>query len=378
MARGGSGGVIYRRLGGSGLQVSALSLGTMTFGGRGAFADVGDTDVDGATRMIERCLDAGVNLLDTADFYSDGRSEEILGRAIRGRRDELLVATKVGLPVGPGPNDRGSSAYHVIRSCEGSLKRLGIDHIDLYQLHTWDGLTPLEETLAALDQLVCAGKVRYVGCSNFSSWHLMKALAVAAAGGLPRFVSQQVYYSMQAREVEYELVPASVDQGLGILAWSPLAGGLLSGKHRRGQPTPAGTRQVTDWSEPPVRDLERLHDTVDALVDVAAEHGVTAARVALAWLMHRPAVSSLVIGARTDEQLADNLAAAELRLSAEQTQRLNAVSAPELLYPYWHQRQSAYERLGSADLTLLGPDGLGARSADPELETALASASPSA
>jgi aryl-alcohol dehydrogenase-like predicted oxidoreductase len=345
--------VRYHQLGSSGLKVSALSFGTMTFGGRNEFAQAGNTDVEGARRQVELCLEAGVNLFDTADAYSAGRSEEILGEAIRGRRDELLLATKCGMNVGPTLNDRGLSRHHIVRSCEGSLRRLGVDHIDLYQVHSWDGQTPLEETLAALDDLVSAGKVRYTGCSNYSAWQLMKALGISDRQGLTRFACQQIYYSLQAREAEYELVPASVAEGLGILVWSPLAGGLLSGKYRRGVEPPAGSRHLTEWNEPPVRDPEQLHDTVDVLVAVAEELATTPAAVALAWLLARPAVSSLVIGARTEEQLSANLAAADLELSDEQTARLQAVSAPALLYPYWHQRQTVYERLSPADLTLL-------------------------
>lgn len=331
-----------------------MALGTMTFGGAAAFGNVGDTDQAGAERMLDMCLDAGVNLIDTADVYSDGLSEEILGKALAGRRDRLLVATKARFPMGPGPNDAGLSRHHLIRACEASLRRLAIDHIDLYQVHQWDGHTPLDETLEALDRLVGSGKVRYVGCSNYSAWHLMKALSVSERRSFQSFVSQQIYYSLLAREAEYELVPASVDQGLGILVWSPLAGGLLSGKYRRGRDVPAGARQLTEWQEPPVYDIERLYDIVDALADVADSHGVSPAQAALAWLLTRPAVTSLIIGARTQEQLADNLSAAELSLSDDEIARLDAVSEPDLLYPYWHQALTAADRLGPADLTLLG------------------------
>src|SRR3954464_14800481 len=318
----------YRQLGRSGLRVSALTLGTMTFGGRGAMADVGNTDVAGARRQLDMCLDAGINLIDTADVYSAGVSEDILGEAIQGRRDRLLLATKARMPMGDGPNDAGLSRHHLIAACEASLRRLRVDHIDLYQVHEWDGQTPLEETLHALDTLVRDGKVRYVGASNYAGWQLMKALATADARGYQRFVSQQIYYSLQARDAEYELVPASIDQGLGILVWSPLAGGLLSGKYRRGQRGPEGARQLTEWDEPPVRDEDALYDTVEALVEIGEAHGVSAAQVALAWLLGRPAVTSLVIGARTDEQLEDNLAAAELELSVDERTRLDALSAP--------------------------------------------------
>jgi aryl-alcohol dehydrogenase-like predicted oxidoreductase len=341
----------YRALGRHGLQVSVLTMGTMTFGGKGGFAAVGNTDVDEARRQVAMCLDAGINLIDTADVYSDGASEEIVGEVLSGRRDEVLVATKVRFPMGPGPNDAGLSRHHVISGCEASLRRLRTDYIDLYQLHEWDGRTPIEETLEALDLLVRAGKVRYVGLSNYAGWQLMKALGTPG----PRFVSEQIYYSLQARDAEYELIPAAVDQGLGVLVWSPLAGGLLSGKYRRDRTPPSGSRQLSDWDEPPVYDQEKLHDTVDVLVSVGEAHGVSAAQVALAWVLGRPAVTSVIIGARTGEQLADNLAAADLLLSDDERRRLDEVSAPPLLYPYWHQAKTARDRLSPADLTLLGP-----------------------
>ena len=345
----------YRALGNSGLKVSVLTMGTMTFGGTGGFAAVGSTDVTEARRQVDQCLDAGVNLIDTADVYSGGLSEEIVGEVLEGRRDDVLVATKVRMPMGPGPNDAGLSRHHILSGCEASLRRLRTDHIDLYQVHEWDGLTPLEETLEALDLLVTAGKVRYVGASNYAGWQLMKALGTADRTGLPRFVSQQIYYSLQARDAEYELIPAAVDQGLGVLVWSPLAGGLLSGKYRRGQQPPAGSRQLTDWNEPPVYDQEKLYDTVEVLVSIGADRGVSAAQVALAYVLGRPAVTSVVIGARTSEQLADNLAAADLSLTQEERAKLDEASRPPLLYPFWHQAKTARDRLSPADLTLLGP-----------------------
>jgi aryl-alcohol dehydrogenase-like predicted oxidoreductase len=344
----------YRPLGRSGLRVSALTLGTMTFGGGGVFAKVGSTGVEAAKRQIAMCIDAGVNMIDTADVYSAGASEEIVGRAIAGRRDDLLLATKARMPMGDGPNDAGLSRHHLIRACEASLRRLGTDYVDLYQVHEWDGLTPLEETLDALDHLVRSGKVRYIGCSNYAGWHLMKALGITERRGLQRFASQQIYYSLQARDAEYELVPIAVDQGVGIMVWSPLAGGLLSGKYRRGQKGPEGSRHLTDWNEPPVRDEEQLYDIVDALVEIAEARGASPAQVALAWLLGRPGVATVVVGARTDEQLADNLKAADLRLTDEQRARLDELSAPPLLYPFWHQAKTASDRLSPADLTLLG------------------------
>jgi aryl-alcohol dehydrogenase-like predicted oxidoreductase len=345
----------YRALGNSGLKVSVLTMGTMTFGGKGGFAAVGSTDVTEARRQVDQCLEAGVNLIDTADVYSGGLSEEIVGEVLEGRRDDVLVASKVRMPMGPGPNDAGLSRHHILSGCEASPRRLRTDHIDLYQVHEWDGLTPLEETLEALELLVTAGKVRYVGASNYAGWQLMKALGTADRTGTPRFVSQQIYYSLQARDAEYELIPTAVDQGLGVLVWSPLAGGLLSGKYRRGQQPPAGSRQLTDWNEPPVYDQEKLFDTVEVLVGIGADRGVSAAQVALAYLLGRPAVTSVVIGARTIEQLADNLAAADLSLTQEEQAKLDDVSRPPLLYPYWHQAKTARDRLSPADLTLLGP-----------------------
>jgi aryl-alcohol dehydrogenase-like predicted oxidoreductase len=345
----------YRQLGASGLQISALTLGTMTFGGRGNFAKVGDTDLAGAKRQIDMCLDAGVNLIDTADVYSTGGSEEIVGAALEAKRDDVLVATKVRMRMGDGPNMEGLSRHHVIAGCEASLRRLRTDHIDLYQVHEWDGLTPLEETLGALQYLVDTGKVRYVGVSNYAGWQLMKTLGIAERDHLPRFVSQQIYYSLQERSAEYELIPLATDQGLGTLVWSPLAGGLLSGKHRRGQDGPAGTRQLAGWDEPPVYDEDKLYDTIEVLVEIADGHGVSAAQVALAWLLGRPTISSVVIGARTEEQLADNLKSAELTLTAEERNRLEEVSRPPLLYPYWHQRKTASARMSAADLTLHAP-----------------------
>jgi aryl-alcohol dehydrogenase-like predicted oxidoreductase len=345
----------YRQLGNSGLRVSALTLGTMGFGGTGFAAAVGTTDVDGARRQISMALDAGVNLIDTADVYSSGLSEEIVAKALPVAREDVLLATKVRMPMGDGPNDAGLSRHHIIRACEASLRRLATDYIDLYQLHEWDGQTPLEETLRALDDLVSSGKVRYIGASNYTGWQLMKALDVAERHRLHRFVSQQIYYSLQARDAEYELVPVSIDQGLGILVWSPLAGGLLSGKYRRGVEAPAGSRHLGDWHEPPIYDEDKLYDTVDALVEIADAHGVSAAQVSLAWLLGRAGVTSVIVGARTDEQLADNLKSAELALSADELRRLDDVSAMPLLYPHWHQRNTAGDRLGAPELTLLEP-----------------------
>jgi aryl-alcohol dehydrogenase-like predicted oxidoreductase len=345
----------YRQLGRSGLRISTLTLGTMTFGGRGGFRAVGSTDVEGARRQVDMCVEAGVNLVDTADVYSDGLAEEITGEVIKGRRDSLLLSSKVRMTMGDGPNDAGLSRHHIISGCEASLRRLGTDHIDIYHVHEWDGQTRLEETLSALNSLVESGKVRYLAASNYAGWQLMKALALADHHGFERFAAQQIYYSLEARDAEYELLPLAVDQGLGILVWSPLAGGLVSGKYRRGGSTSEQTRHVTgEWNEPPVRDQEKLYDTIEVLVDVAGAHGASPAQVALAWLLGRPAVTSLIIGARTDEQLRDNLGAASLSLTADERVALDKVSAPDLIYPYWHQLNTAADRLGPADLALLG------------------------
>lgn len=327
----------------------------MGFGGRGWARAVGQIDLDGARRQIDAARDAGVNLIDTADTYSLGLAEEIVGQALGSSRDGVLLATKVRMPTGEGPNDAGLSRHHIIRGLEGSLRRLGTDYIDLYQVHVWDGQTELEETLTTLDSLVRAGKIRYVGVSNYAAWQLMKALGISRQAGLCRFVSQQIYYSLQAREAENELIPLSIDQGLGILVWSPLAGGLLSGKYRRGEKAPEGSRHLGDWNEPPVYDETKLYDIVEVLVDIASQRGVSAAQVALAYTIGKPAVTSVVVGAKTEEQLMDNLAAAALVLSGEERARLDTVSAQPLAYPYWHQAKTGSDRLSAADLTLLAP-----------------------
>ncbi len=346
----------YRLLGRSGLKVSTITMGTMTFGGVGWAKTVGDLGVKEAKKLVDMCVDAGVNLLDTADVYSQGASEEILGEIIGGpRKNGVLIATKARFPMGPGVNDVGSSRQHLIQACEASLKRMKTDIIDLYQLHEWDGQTPLEETMEALDTLVRQGKVRYIGCSNFSGWHIMKALGVSERDKRERFVSQQIHYTLEARDAENELVPISIDQGLGILVWSPIAGGLLSGKHRRNQATPEGTRQFAGWTEPPIRDENRLWNIVDTLVEVADGRGVSAAQVALAWLIGRKGVTSVIIGGRTKAQFKDNLASAELTLTDEERKRLDDVSLQPLMYPYWHQRNTASDRLSEADLALIGP-----------------------
>ncbi len=345
----------YRLLGHSGLKVSTLSFGTATFGGVGALAKWGATDVAEARRLLDLCREAGVNLIDTSNSYSAGRSEEILGEAMEGSRDELVVATKVRFRIGPGPNDEGLSRHHIMRACEASLRRLRTDRIDLYQMHQWDGSTPLEETLEAFDTLVRAGKIRYVGASNFSGWHLMKAMEIARVHRFAPLVSQQIYYSLESRDAEYELIPVTLDQHLGVLVWSPLAGGLLSGKYRRGKTPGEGGRHLNDWHEPPIADQDKLYDTIETLVAIAESRGAAAASVALAWLLGRPGVTSVIAGARTEAQLTANLRAADLVLTAEERGRLDQVSLPRLIYPYWHQRNTAAARLGMADLSLIGP-----------------------
>jgi aryl-alcohol dehydrogenase-like predicted oxidoreductase len=316
----------------------------MGFGGTGWASPIGQIDVEGARRQIGLARDAGVNLIDTANVYSYGLSEEILGKALGSDRDRVLIATKVRFSMSDEPNDAGLSRHHIISSAEASLRRLGTDHIDLYQMHGWDGQTPLEETLGALDFLVRSGKVRYVGASNFSAWHLMKALAVSEHTGL------------QARDAEAELVPVSIDQGLGILVWSPLAGGLLSGKYRRqGTDAPEGSRHLSgDWDEPPIYDQDKLYDTIEVLIEIGSARGVSAAQIALAYLIGKPAVTSVIVGARTEAQLTDNLASADLVLSDEEVTRLDAVSAEPLRYPYWHQAGNIADRLSPADFSLLG------------------------
>jgi len=330
----------YRQLGHSGLKVSALSFGAGTFGGGGDFFRAwGQTDVPGAKRVVDICLDAGLNLFDTADIYSDGLSEEILGEAITGKREQLLISSKATFRMGDGPNSVGSSRYHLIRSCEGSLKRLKTDRIDIYHMHGFDATTPVDETVEALDSLVKAGKVRYVACSNFSGWHLMKSLAVAERYGWARYVAHQVYYSLIGRDYEWELMPLGLDQKVGALVWSPLGWGRLTGKVRRGQALPAVSRLHETADKGPQVEDEYLYQVVDVLDEVAKETGKSVTQVALNWLLQRPTVSSLVMGARTEEQLKENLGADGWNLTPEQVKRLDTVSARPRVYPYWHQAQ---------------------------------------
>ena len=332
----------FRLLGRSGLKVPVLSFGTGTFGGSNEFFRAwGASDVAEATRLVDICLEAGVNLFDTADVYSDGLSETILGKAVAGRRDSVLISTKATFRMGPGPNDLGSSRYHLIRACEASLRRLGTDHIDIYHLHGFDALTPVEEVLSTLDQLVVSGKVRYIACSNFSGWHLMKSLDVADKYGWARYVGHQVYYSLIGREYEWELMPLALDQGVGALVWSPLGWGRLTGKIRRGKPLPAQSRlHKTGDMGPQVAD-EYLYKVVDALDAIAAETGKSVPQVALNWLVQRPSISTVIFGARNEEQLRQNLGAVGWNLSKEQVAKLDAASEVTPVYPYWHQRQFA-------------------------------------
>jgi aryl-alcohol dehydrogenase-like predicted oxidoreductase len=345
----------YRVLGRSGLKVSVLTMGTFTFGGRGDFAMVGGQGLEDARQLIDVCIDAGVNLFDTSNMYSNGLSEEILGEALGTRRSDILISSKARMRIGAGPNDEGVSRYHLIRECEKSLRRLKTDVIDIYYMHEWDGTTPLEEMLEALDTLVTQGKVRYIGCSNYSGWHVMKALGVSERERRQRFVTQQIHYTLEAREAEYELLPIAVDQGLGVLVWSPLAAGLLSGKHRRDRSTPEGSRQFAGWTEPPIRDPEKLWSIVDVLVEIGDARGVSAAQIALAWLLERPAVSSLVVGGRNAKQFQDNIAAVDLSLTDDERRRLDAVSAIPMIYPYWHQQNFARDRFSQADRALRAP-----------------------
>ncbi|WP_216917577.1 aldo/keto reductase, partial [Nocardia noduli] len=325
----------YRRLGASGLLVPALSFGAGTFGGRGAlFSAWGDTDAAQARRLVDISVEAGVTMFDTADVYSDGASEEVLGAAIAGRRDRVLISTKAGLPTGPGPHEAGSGRARLIGAVENSLRRLGIEHIDLFQLHAFDARTPIEETLAALDDLVRAGKIRYLGASNFAGWELMKSLAAADRNGLTRYVAHQVFYSLVGRDYEWELMPLGQDQGVGAVVWSPLGWGRLTGKIRRGQPLPAGSRlHQTAEAGPPVDD-ELLYDVVDVLDDIAAETGRTVPQIALNWLLSRPTVATVIVGARDENQLRQNLGAVGWRLDPEHLARLDKASATTPPYPY--------------------------------------------
>ena len=327
----------HRLLGRSGLKVPVLSLGTGTFGGKGEFFRAwGNTEVAEARRLVDICLEAGLTMFDTADGYSGGRAEEILGEAVAGRRDQVLLSTKATFSTGPGPNDVGSSRFHLLRAVETSLRRLKTDHIDLFQLHAFDAQSPPEETLRTLDDLVRSGKIRYIGCSNYSGWHLMKALAVSDRYGWTRFVAHQAFYSLVSRDYEWELLPLALDQGVGTVVWSPLGWARLTGKVRRGAPLPERSRLR---SEPgPSIPEEYLYNVVDALDAVSRETGKTVPQIAINWLLQRPTVSTVILGARDEAQLRDNLGAVGWSLTPDQVARLDKASEPPLPYPYWHQR----------------------------------------
>jgi aryl-alcohol dehydrogenase-like predicted oxidoreductase len=329
----------YRLLGNSGLKVSALSLGTSTFGGGNEFFRAwGQVEVDEAKRLVALCLDSGINLFDTADVYSNGLAEEILGKSIGGKRQDLLLSTKATFRMGDGPNDVGSSRYHIVRSCEDSLRRLGTDYIDIYHMHGFDELTPVEETLEALDTLVRGGKVRYIACSNFSGWHVMKSLCTSEKYGWARYVAHQVYYSLIGRDYEWELMPLGINHKIGALVWSPLGWGRLTGKIRRGHPLPQVSRlHKTAEKGPPVSD-EYVYQVVDAIDLIAKETGKSVPQIALNWLLRRPTVSSVILGARNEEQLRQTLTSADWKLTAEQVAKLDGTSERSPIYPYWHQR----------------------------------------
>ncbi|GAB3163046.1 aldo/keto reductase [Telluribacter humicola] len=333
----------YRQLGASGLQVPVLCFGTATFGGGNDFFKAwGSTQVEEATRMINVCMEAGVNFFDTADVYSNGLSEEILGKALTGLRSQAIISTKATFPFGPGPNNQGSSRFHLMRQVEGSLKRLNTDYIDVYHMHGFDGGTPVEETLRTLDDLVQSGKVRYLAASNFSGWHLMKSLALSEKYGWKRYVAHQVYYSLTNREYEWELMPLGLDQKVGGIIWSPLAAGRLGGKYRRNQPFPPDSRVAQGGSPVPqaVVNEEVFYTILDTLDEIAAETGNTVAQIAINWLLQRPTVSSVIIGARNEEQLRQNLDSVGWNVTTEQVKRLDLASDVPTIYPYWHQRQN--------------------------------------
>lgn len=346
----------YKLLGSSGLKVSALSFGTATFGGGSEFFKAwGNTDAAGASRLIDICLEGGITLFDTADAYSRGLSEEVLGKAIQGKRDRLYLSTKTNFSMGDGPNDLGSSRSHIIRACEDSLRRLKTDYIDIYTMHGFDALTPVEEVLYTLDTLVRSGKVRYIACSNFSGWHLMKSLAVSQTHGWTRYVAHQAFYSLVGRDYEWELMPLALDQKVGTIVWSPLASGVLSGKIRRGQSAPEGTRVKQIGSEGLHIPYEKVYEIIDVIDEIAEETGKSVAQISLNWLLQRPTVASIIIGARNEEQLKHNLGAVGWSLTAEQVKKLDKVSEISRIYPYWHQLGFA-ERNPLAVPTYLGDE----------------------
>ncbi len=330
----------HRQLGSSGLKVPVLSFGTATFGGEGEFFKAwGQTKLDEAKKLVGFCMDAGVNFFDTANVYSKGLAEEILGKALEGLRNEVLISSKATFKMSEKPNDSGSSRLHLIRSCEDSLRRLRTDHIDIYHMHGFDGNTPVEETLKALDNLIQSGKIRYIACSNFSGWHLMKSLSVSERYGWEKYSAHQAYYSLLDREFEWELMPLGIDQNVSTIVWSPLSSGRLSGKFRRGVPLPEGNRMSHGGSHGPPTNFERLYTIMDALDEIAGEVGKTVSQVALNWLLQRPTVANIIIGARNEEQLKENLGAVGWNLTTGHVKKLDAASDSDPIYPYWHQRQ---------------------------------------
>ncbi|HEX3008473.1 MAG TPA: aldo/keto reductase [Bacteroidales bacterium] len=333
----------YKQLGASGLFVPVLSFGTATFGGSTNFFKTwGETQVDEAKRLVNICLDAGVNFFDTADIYSDGLSEEILGQALKGLRDKVIISTKGTFPFGEGINNQGSSRFHLLQQVEGSLKRLGTDYIDIYHMHGFDGNTPVEETLRTLDDLVQSGKVRYIACSNFSGWHLMKSLAISEKYGWNKYIAHQVYYSLINREYEWELMPLAKDQNIGAIIWSPLSAGRLGGRFGRNKPYPPETRLAKGGSPVPDKVVSNdiLYNVLDVLGEIEEETGKTVAQISINWLLQRPTVANVIIGARNEEQLKENLGSIGWNLSTDQIKRLDAASNTPTIYPYWHQRQN--------------------------------------
>ncbi|RKR02390.1 aryl-alcohol dehydrogenase-like predicted oxidoreductase [Kushneria sinocarnis] len=343
----------YRPLGNSGLLVSEIVLGTVPFGGSGGFEKAASVDVEGARRQIDIALDAGVNLIDTANLYSMGEAEEITGKALGSKRQDIILASKARSPLGDNPNHSGFSRYHLIEACEASLRRLGTDHIDLYQMHNWDGITPIEEMLHALDHLIQSGKIRYYGTSNFTGWQMMKTIGRAELHNLAQPISQQIYYTPESREAEYELMPLAIDQNIATLVWGPMGEGLFNGKVRRGQQAPEGTRQGNNWPEPYVHDMARAYDIIELFAEIAEAHNSSIPRTCLAWLKDRPGVTSLIIGARSEAHLQDDLAAAELTLSQQEIDRIESATRPAPLYPYWHRIVAGMDRIDKAEKPFL-------------------------
>lgn len=333
----------YRQLGASGLFVPVLSFGTATFGGSGTFfKSWGETQVEEASRLVDICIEAGVNFFDTADMYSQGLSEEILGKALSGKRSHVIISTKATFPFGEGINNQGSSRFHLIKQVEGSLKRLKTDYIDIYHMHGFDGNTPVEETLNTLDNLIQSGKIRYIACSNFSGWHLMKSLGISEKYGWNKYIAHQVYYSLINREFEWELMPLAVDQKIGSIIWSPLSAGRLGGKFKKNTPAPSNTRLAQGGSPVPdaIVNSDTLHKVLDVLEEIKEETGKTIAQIAINWLLQRPTVSNIIIGARNEEQLRENLGATGWNLTSDQIKKLEIASNQFSIYPYWHQRQN--------------------------------------